>query len=405
MVRLIAFLAARTRRALTAAPNAGQPRIERGRVRYECAPPDFLRAAETLAENGVAVVAGCCGTGPEHIRALAAALRGRTVVARPPPVAAGPAVPAGEPGAIPPRASPVRERMRSARPLVSVEIRAERSRSLEEIVSRAARLAEAGADFFDVPDNPGASVGRDAMVTAARLQSELRVPAIPHLAATQSNLLRAHSLSIGAGDLGLSGVLAVTGDAPSMGPLGAWAHRVSDLRSSVELLRLLRDLREGRLVSGERVADPPNFCAGCAFGQPVPGQLRWLRSKIEAGAEFVFTQPVFTPEAYAQLRDALAETGARVFYGLLPLIGARGAAALAGGRLPGLSVPAEVVEDLARFPDPADQRRRGLERAGELAARIAAEGRDVYLIPPFGRDGAAAAVDILRAIRAARRPA
>ena len=115
--------------------------------------------------------------------------------------------------------------------------------------------------------------------------------------------------------------LAVTGDPPSMGPLGSLAQRVTDLKSSVELLRLVRKLREGELINGDRIADPPDFCTGATIGWPSPAQVAWLKKKIDAGAEYVFSQPVFSAEAFYQLQDEAGALGARLFPGLLPLTG------------------------------------------------------------------------------------
>jgi hypothetical protein len=171
--------------------------------------------------------------------------------------------------------NPIREMIRAEQFLISVEIRADRKSSLDALCRNAEEIALAGADLFDVPDNPGATVGRDATITAARLQDVLRVPSICHKAVTQSNLLQLHSGLMGAWDIGLRGVLAVTGDPPSMGPLGSLAQRVTDLKSSVELLRLIRKLREGELINGDRIADPPDFCAGATIGWPAPAP--WAR--------------------------------------------------------------------------------------------------------------------------------
>ena len=274
--------------------------------------------------------------------------------------------------------------MQSDRFLVSVEIRAERTRTLDDIVRGAQIVAEAGADLFDVPDNPGATVGRDAMVTAARLQTAVGIPALCHLGVTQSNLMRLHSSLIGAWDLGLRGLLAITGDAPSMGHLGALAHRVTDVRSSVELLRLIRELREGRIVNDEGLADPPDFCAGGAIAKAVPGQIKWLEAKIDAGAEFVFSQPVFTLDDFRKLHDAVSGLPVRFFPGVMPLVSHRNASALAAGRIPGISVPESVVEGFKRYSSPEDQRRYGVHAAGELVRGIASEARGLYLIMPFG---------------------
>lgn len=398
IVRVAAYLAAHTDWPVTASANAGHPQIERGAVTYEFSPDDFAAFALELADAGAAVIGGCCGTTPDHIRKLSEALGGRVVAARPRPVAVAappPAVAATAAAA----ANPVRALVADKRFLISVEIRAERTRTLDEIVQGAAAVAEAGADLFDVPDNPGATVGRDAMVTAARLQSVLDVPSICHLGVTQSNLMRLHSSLIGGWDLGLRGLLAVTGDAPSMGHLGNLAQRVTDVRSSVELLRLLRGLREGRIINGEGLADPPDFCAGCAIARPIPPQIKWLRAKIDAGTEFVFSQPVFTVDDFRRLQDALSELPVRLFPGVMPLTSRRNAAFLAGGRIPGIAVPPEVAVGFDRYESLRDQRRFGLDQACELAAGIAAEASGLYLIMPFGKSCYEDAARIVREVK------
>lgn len=398
ILRVASYIGAHTDLPITASPNAGHPRIERGVVTYEFSPDDFASAALSLVGAGVAVIGGCCGTTPEHIRRMAEALGRREVLPRP-----GVAISAGQLTVVSERPGPpdnrIRQLMHSDRFIVSVEIRADRTRSLNEIVQGASVVATAGADLFDVPDNPGATVGRDAMVTAARLQAVLGIPSICHLGVTQSNLMRLHSTLIGCWDSGLRGLLAITGDAPSMGHLGSLAHRVMDVRSSVELLRLIRGLREGKIINGEGLADPPDFCAGCAVARPIPAQIRWLRTKIDAGAEFVFSQPVFTGDDYRKLRDALSGLPIRFFPGIMPLVSHRSAAFLAGGRIPGIAVPENVVASFTRYDSPADQRRFGLDQACDLAAAIAADASGLYLIMPFGKSCYEDAAQIVRHVR------
>lgn len=399
IVQVASYIAAHTQLPVTASANAGHPQIERGFVTYEFSPDDFAAFALMLDDAGVALIGGCCGTTPEHIRKISAAIGGRPVHLRPVPVSRiEPVLPSMEKAGL--AANPIRSLMAWKHLVISVEIRAERMRSLAEIVQGAAVLAKAGADLFDVPDNAGATVGRDAMVTAARLQSELGVPSICHLSVTQSNLMRLHSSLIGGWDLGLRGLLAVTGDAPSVGHLGSLAHRVMDVRSSVELLRLLRGLRKGRIINGEGLADPPDFCAGCAISRPISAQIKWLQAKIDAGAEFVFSQPVFTVDDFRRLQDALAGLPVRFFPGLMPLVSRRNAAFLAGGRIPGIAVPQEIVIGFDRFESLEDQRRFGLEQACGLAAAIAAEAAGLYLIMPFGKTCYEDAAEIVRRIRA-----
>ena len=401
IVRVASYIGAHTGLPLTASPNAGHPRIERGAVAYEFSPDDFASAAVLLAEAGAAVIGGCCGTTPDHIRRMAQVLGPREVVP-------GPriSITAERVSAAPERPeitdNPIRSIMKSNHFIVSVEIRADRTQSLDEIVRGASQVAAAGADMFDVPDNPGATVGRDAMVTAARLQNDLQIPSICHFSVTQSNLMRLHSTLIGCWDSGLRGLLAITGDAPSMGHLGNLAHRVVDMRSSVELLRLIRGLREGKIINGEGLADPPDFCAGCAIGRPIPAQIKWLKTKIDAGAEFGFSQPVFTLDDYRTLRDALAGLPIRFFPGIMPLISRRSAAFLASGRIPGIVVPEEIVAGFARYESPADQHRFGLDQACVLAAAVAADAAGMYLIMPFGKSCYEDAAQIVRHVRTQR---
>lgn len=394
-------LATRTALPLVVAPNAGSPTIDRGRVLYRLPPEEFVQLAEAAWERGVAMVAGCCGTGPEHVRAAVARLRGRAVRPREP--AATPAsVSAASPVAPHAAENPVRRLMRSDRFLVSVEVRADRGSPVAALCEAAVELAAAGADFVDVPDKPGASVSRDAAVVAARLQEDAGKPAIVHRAAIHGNLLEAHSSLIGYGDLGLHGVLALTGDSPSIGPLGSVASRVGDLKSSVELLRLIRTLRDGATLSGEPIRDPPDLCAGCAMGQPTPAHLEWLRRKLDAGAEFVFSQPIFDWESAERLLEAVTPLTARLFVGLMPLVSRKNAEFLAQGRIPGIRAPASLVAQFARYERPEDQRRFGWDLAADLVARLAHAARSLYLIPPFGQRGYSDAADLVRTVRSRR---
>lgn len=383
---------------VTVAPNAGTPSLERGRVRYEFAPEAFADMAETLWQMGAAVVGGCCGTTPDHIQAVARRIRGRPVPPRMPP-APIPPTPHAEASVARP-AHPVRDLLCSRRFLISVEVRAERTSPLEAIVCKAQEMAQAGADLLDVPDKPGASVARDAAVVAARIQQATGLPALPHKAVVHANLLEAHSALLGAWDLGLRAMLVVTGDSPAMGPLRAWASRVSDLKTSVELIRLATTLRSGIALSGEAIADPPDFCVGCALGKPTPGQMEWLQKKLDAGAEFVLTQPVFTVEEWRRLQETVATVSVRVFPGVLPLLSRRTAEGLASGRVPGVCVPESVVAALARYESPMDQRQKGLELAEHLVRTLAREGRSLYLIPPWGRWGHEAATHLVCLARA-----
>jgi len=395
--RTLRELAQLTSLPLAAAPNAGNAQIIRGAVTYEFGPGEFAEVAGRLIGLGAAVIGGCCGTTPDHVRAMAAAVAPMRVPPRP-PIAARSISVGPEPPTTPPAPNRVRDVITADRPLISVEIRADRKRSLAEIVEGARTVAAAGVDLFDVPDNPAASVGRDACVVAAAVQDATGVPAIPHVSVTHSNVLRLHSGLIGAWDLGLRGLLALTGDSPSMGPFGDIAKRATDLRSSVELLRLVASLRDGELLNGDALGDPPDFCAGCVT-RGGPPQLRWLQRKVAAGAEFVFTQPIFAIEALRALATDLAGLPLRALIGVLPITSQRMAESLSSGRVPGIDVPPCVLDELARLPGRDAQRRRGLDRAVELARVAFHECRGLYLIMPFGPSCYTDAAEIVSAVR------
>lgn len=401
LMEAVRYLVGATRLPVTAAPNAGNPSIDRGLVHYPLTPDEFLTLARAVHALGAAMIAGCCGTTPAHIRAVAGELQGLPVRPR---VAPAEAVSAGikAPAAGGPAENPVRTLMQSDAFLISVEIRADRTSEVASICAGALEVAEAGADLFDVPDKPGASVGRDAAVVAARLQEATGKPAMAHRAAIHVNLLEAHTALIGQWDLGLRGLLVVTGDPPSMGPLGAMASRVADLKSSVELLRLIRTIRQGATITGEPIRQPPDLCAGCTVGRPVPAHLEWLRKKLEAGAEFVYSQPVFDVETFERLRDMVAPLGVRFFPGVMPLVSRRNAEFLAGGNIPGIKVPDALVESFGRFEKAEDQRRYGLDHATELSLAIARQSQGLYVIMPFGKSCYRDSAALVRAVRVAR---
>jgi homocysteine S-methyltransferase len=403
---------------LLAYPNAGTPSIERGHVKYDLPVAVLIEQAGKWFQKGVVGFGGCCGTNPDHIRALAAAFKDRKPCIRPGmevsggraglpvrPFSAGgtrlsrPAAeiifPAGA-------ANPVRGRMNAGkRPLVAVEVKPVLTLSLAETVEAVRPIAECGVDFFDVPDNPAANPARDCMACASLLQKAYSLPAIIHKTATQTNALHVSSYLLGAYDLGIRGVLALTGDPPGAGAFDRIASRVNDLRNSIELLRLISLLREGMLVNGQALPAPVDFAAGCAFahGDNLNSQIAWLAKKAEAGAEFVFTQPVFSREDYGRVGEALGKFNLKKFIGVLPVVSARQAEFIRSGKIPGMTLPVKFLEAISAYPDAADQARAGMAMALDLASSIARDAEGIYIIMPFHKNSAGLTVELIRSFR------
>ena len=400
IVELVEFLAGSCDLPVTAFPNAGNPHMDRGFVKYDFATDRMVDVARACLDAGASLVGGCCGTTPDHIRAVVESVSDQGLAPR-----ATSNIQVSAPEALvrpgegrPNRVRDVIERDAFA---ISVEIRPSRMKTLTEIVEGCRPIVAAGADMLDVPDNAAAIVGRDAMVTAAALQKKLGVPGIAHKSVTQTNLLNLHSYLLGCWDSGLQGLLCISGDPPATGHLSGRASRVTDLRSSVELLRLLGTLRDGELINGDVLVDPPDFCAGCGVGsgEKLGPQVKWLTKKIDAGAEFAFSQPVFSMDQFRRLRDATADLSIRLFPGVFPVISARSAEFLAAGRVPGIDVPDSYVEMLRGYEQVADQKAAGLAFAHELAAEVSTESTGLYVIMPFSKTCYADTADLVRVVR------
>ncbi|NLE58644.1 MAG: hypothetical protein GX616_09810, partial [Planctomycetes bacterium] len=184
-------------------------------------------------------------------------------------------------------------------------------------------------------------------------------------------------------------LIAVTGDPPHVGPFDRWASRVNDIKSSVELLRLLSLMRSGELLNGQPLPEPVDFCAGCGYAPTtnLTAQTQWLKRKVQAGAEFAFTQPIYMQEDFERIQKATMDLGIPIFVGILPLTSARQISYLRSGKIPGISVPEPVEEFILKYDNPADQARAGLDLAEQLIADLAERVSGFYIVMPFHKNG------------------
>jgi len=404
--QLLPVVAANTTRPLMAYPNAGTPTVVRGVVDYDLSVETLLAEARRWIEMGVAIVGGCCGTGPDHIRGLALQFGGAKPAVRSasPTIEVIDASASAASDAALDATNPIRRMFREAvRPIVTVEVRATVARPLAQTVEKAKVLVDAGADMLDVPDNPGGNPGRDATACASLLHRAYGVPTLAHQSATQANAIHLHSSLLGMADLGVSGVLAVTGDPPHVGPFDRYATRVDDIKSSVELLRLVGRLRQGTMLNGQPLPSPIDLAAGCGLSVTnLKSQVNWLRRKIDAGAEFALTQPVFTVEDMRRLQEATSDIEIPIVPGLMPLTSARQVEYLRSGKIPGIVVPDGIAERIAARSE-ADQSREGLQIVREMIDALADEVVGFYIIMPFHRDAFAWTAELVRQIVGRRR--
>ena len=386
---VIERMGARSKARLSAFPNAGLPEYVDGRYLYLTTPDYLADQAKKLVHAGANLVGGCCGTGPEHIRAIAARVGGmrpaprrlrpveaeRVEVAS--PATAGLTVEGRKKG------RPFAERL-GKEPLVVVELDPPRGLEYEKVLRGARKLKKAGVDAITVGDNPLA-VMRMGNIGMAHLMEREGIQTIVHLSCRDKNLIALQSTLLEACALGITSILAITGDPAKVGDQPQ-ASSVYDL-NSFELIRLVKNLNEGRSYAGSPIGGNSRFLIGCAFNpnvRDVDAQVRRLKKKIAAGAQFALSQPLYDiekiPLVYERVRAGVG--GFPVFFGVLPMVSASNAEFLAH-EVPGISIPDSVVARMKKTPEDR-QRDEGLAISKELIDRAAEFTPGYYIIPSFG---------------------
>ncbi len=371
-----------TRLPLSAFANSGFPQYRDGRIIYLATPEYFAAMGSEMAAAGAALIGGCCGTTPDHIRALAQKLRARapaprTLVA--PTAAAEPAV------ATPAAAQPTTFLADwGKRPVVTVELDPPRGLNCTKVLTAAQSLKEAGVDAISLAENPLARIRLGNLALASKIEEQTGVPVIAHVTCRDRNLIGLHSDLMGAHLLGLRNILAVTGDPVSLGGESG-ATSVFDL-NSVGLLELLAALNRGTNLLGMDLDGHTDFVIGAAFNPNVAqmaGQLRRLEKKIAAGAAFVQTQPVYAGAVLDEMLRLTAPLKIPVLVGILPLVSERNAEFL-HNEVPGIRLPDEVRRRM-RGKQGKEGIAEGLAIAGELVAAGRGRVGGWYLMPPFGK--------------------
>lgn len=379
LLQVLKRMASATDLPLSAFPNSGFPEYVDGRSIYLSTPEYFADRAHEMVAAGATLIGGCCGTGPEHIAALAAALKGVPPVRRTPVSK----VSAEEENKIETEIRPQKSWLDADGPLVTVELDPPRGLDCSVVIEGARKLAAAGVSAINIADNPLARVRLGNIALASRIQQETGAEVIVHLTGRDRNLIGLHSDLMGAHLLGIRNVLAVTGDPVSLsGEAGATS--VFDV-NSIGLLELLTDLNNGRTQYGQELGGATRFVLGAAFNPNVArldGQVRKLERKVEAGARFVQTQPVYAAEVLEQMLVAVG-TEIPVLLGILPLVSERNAEFL-HNEVPGILLSDEVRRRMRGKSGDAGVR-EGMAIAREIVDAGRGRVRGFYLMPPFGR--------------------
>jgi homocysteine S-methyltransferase len=371
MLETLERMARVTHVKLSAQPNAGKPREIEGRNLYLCSPDYMASYARRFINTGVRLVGGCCGTTPDHIRAIKVAVRSLTPGATR-KEGARPAAPVAV--ASPPVPRPEKSRMANTLSrggfIVSVELTPPRGFQADGLVEQAKRLKRHGVDLVNVPDSPHASARMSALAAACLVQQQAGVETILHYACRQRTLLAMQSDLLGAHSMGVRNVLIVTGDPPKVGDY-ADATSVSEV-DSIGLVNVVARLNTGLDIGGQPIGSATAFHVGVAVN---PGalnldeELRRFAYKVQAGAEFAITQPVFDVDEFRRFIERVAPHGVPIIAGLMPLESVRHAEFMAN-EVPGVRVPPAVLERMRRAEADGRAADEGLAIAREIAAEI-----------------------------------
>lgn len=402
---------------ISAQPNAGQPRRLDQRSIY-MATSEYLGVyAKRMLKGGVRLIGGCCGTKPEHVEAIAAAVRMQSGGA--PRVAPTPAlktevvpqiqgelpVPIAERSPLAKKVTRVWEerlgggtrRMAPKGPqdfVVSVEVNPSPGLTVDKPLKAASMLLEAGVDAINIADGPRAAVRMSNTALALKMQGELGNQVILHVCCRDRNLLGLQADVLAAHVLGLHNLVVITGDPPKLGDYPK-ATAVFDL-DSIELLKLIDSLNRGVDPAGKMVGEKTNFFLATGAEPAATDyerELDRLERKIEAGAELVMTQPVYDPEVVERFLEDTARFRVPVLLGICPLVSARNAEFL-HNEVPGMSVPEPIRERMRAAGTGKPGAEEGVRIASEMVTAFADRVVGVYVMPQLGRY--ARAIDVLR---------
>lgn len=390
ILEAIERMAAVTSRKLSAQPNAGMPRDVGGRTMYMASPEYMATYARHLVQAGAKTIGGCCGTTPEHIKAMVEGVRPLAPRTR---VVVGDTREQQQSSATASRpVAPLAERSRLGRKLASgqfvtsVEIVPPRGVDTAKLEQDAIALASAGVDAINVPDGPRAQSRMGAIATSLIIERH-GIEAVTHYACRDRNLLGMLSDLLGASALGLRNLLLITGDPPKMGPYPD-ATAVFDI-DAIGLTNLVSQLNRGMDPGKNPIGEPTRFVVGVGVN-PVAidaaHELKRFHWKVEAGAEYAITQPVFDPVQLESFLDSIKDTRIPIIAGIWPLVSARNAEFLAN-EVPGVSVPPEILDRMRRASDKSKEHAvaEGIAIAREMLERVRGAVQGVQVSAPFGK--------------------
>lgn len=388
MLEVLPLLKRATSKPISLQPNAGLPQNVDGRTVYMCTPEYMAEYAKRFYEKGVRIIGGCCGTTPEHIKAMVKAVRplqkadaSSSVVEVKPQTKQ---IVFQKPIALKDK-SKFGAKLAAGQKVYSVEISPPKGTDVSSLIEKVRLCEQFGIDAVNIPDGPRASSRLSAMITAIKIRQLCgNIETILHFCCRDRNIIAMQSDLLGIQAVDLKNVLIITGDPPKLGEYPD-ATAVFDL-DSIALTRVVSNLNRGVDIAGNSLPTQTALVAGVG-ANPVAADLdrevERYKKKVEAGAEFAITQPVFDEKSLFKFLELTKDCKIPVIAGIWPFTSYKNAEFMAN-EVPGVVVPPEILRRMSLTKDQHDGKRAGIEIAMELMDKIKDAVAGFAISAPFG---------------------
>lgn len=396
MMTAIARIRSATQKPICFQPNAGLPKEVDGRQIYMSTPEYMAEFAKDFLQAGVQFVGGCCGTSAAHVKAMANAIRHHAAMHQseskakaltPTQVATLKVEETPEAPRV-----PAMEKSRWARKIAagecvySVELLPPPGVSADKIIKSSMELREAGIDAVNIPDGPRASARMSAILTAVMIEQRAKIETVLHYTCRDRNLLGMQSDMLGAHAIGLRNMLIVTGDPPKMGSYPN-ATGVFDV-DAIGLTNMVHRLNGGIDLGGRGIGQPTALSVGVGVNpvhRDFEYEMKRFRYKVEAGAEWAITQPVFDINAMWRFLEYIDKHDLRIpiIAGVWPLLSFRNAVFM-NNEVPGVVIPDDIMSRMQAVKSPEDGKKVGVEIAAEMVTALGRHVQGVQMSAPFG---------------------
>ena len=372
---------------LVVQPNAGHPQKRDGRMIYLSTPEYFTSYCKNYINLGVMGVGGCCGTNVEHIKEMARTIKALTGVKKHVEISK---IEVQNTNIV---VTPTIEKSNFAKKLfseskkaISIEITPPRSVDLTPMLEKVQKCKDVGVDAINIPDGPRASARISPMVAGVMIEQKIGMEVILHYCCRDRNLIGMQSDILGGYAAGIKNYLVITGDPPKLGNYPQ-ATAVFDV-DAVGLTKVIHNLNRGEDIAGNEINPPTSILIGvganpCAIN--LENEIKHFYNKIDAGAEYVMTQPVFDADTLLRFIDITSKyKQIPVVAGIWPLVSLKNALFLKN-EVPGVEIPDRIIERMEKANTKEDALKIGIEIAHEIKQKIDSSVQGYQISAPFGK--------------------